>query len=176
MAALKYAGLHAVALLTALGFLLGGPWMWTGIVIIFALAAVADEVLGEDHGPARDQKSWLYEVLLWVTPFVQSIVVVCLALQVDRNLGIISPAVCWALVLFLAVWGWSLGTNSSTVSTVNGKDLRVHCCMRLRLTAILRGAIRLVIIAMWARIKTPARQGGERPCTPSSGVLRQAVG
>ena len=89
MVALKYAGLHAVALLTALGFLLGGPWMWTGIVIIFALAAVADEVLGEDHGPARDQKSWLYEVLLWITPFVQSIVVVCLALQVDLcNLGI----------------------------------------------------------------------------------------
>lgn len=85
MAALKYAGLHAVALLTALGFLLGGPWMWTGIVIIFALAAVADEVLGEDHGPARDQKSWLYEVLLWVTPFVQSIVVVCLALQVGSQ-------------------------------------------------------------------------------------------
>ena len=126
MVALKYAGLHAVALLTALGFLLGGPWMWTGIVIIFALAAVADEVLGEDHGPARDQKSWLYEVLLWITPFVQSIVVVCLALQVDLQPWYPIAGGVLGAGFILVVWGWSLGTNSSTVSTANGKDLLVH--------------------------------------------------
>ncbi len=79
MAALKYSGLHLIALLTVLGYLVGGMWMWTGIVLIASLAMLGDELLGEDHKPAKDGRNLLYDVLLWITPLVQFAVVLSLA-------------------------------------------------------------------------------------------------
>lgn len=59
--ALKFAGVHVLAIIAMVGFALGGGWMWLGGLCIWATATFMDHVLDEDHegqgvedGPVTD--------------------------------------------------------------------------------------------------------------------------
>jgi alkane 1-monooxygenase len=63
---LKFAGVYAFTLATALGIALGGAWMWLGAVVIYGVMIVGDELLGDDYSEPDYRFRWLLDSMLYL--------------------------------------------------------------------------------------------------------------
>ena len=76
---LRFLGVYPLALVTALGLALGGGWMWLGLVTIYAVMILGDELLGDDLGEPGYGYPALLDATLYLAAPVLGLVTLVLA-------------------------------------------------------------------------------------------------
>ena len=63
---LKFALFHLLSLLAILGFVVGGPWLWSGFFVAFAVVIPGDLLCGEDLSVPKQPRTGLLNLQLYL--------------------------------------------------------------------------------------------------------------
>jgi alkane 1-monooxygenase len=91
---LRFLGVYVFVLATALGVVLGGPWMWLGATVIYGVMIAGDQLLGDDVSEPRYGNTVVLNAMLYLA--APALVVLCVALAWMAGAGDLFGLGAWA--------------------------------------------------------------------------------